>query len=80
VGVWVIMYVPRENKNRTATTHLPLVLEMKLKDEGLVEMFGMADGSAIPVVSVNACGRRVNSLCFRKHLCISQGNTKNNSK
>jgi hypothetical protein len=30
----VIMYVPRENKNRTATAHLPLVLEIKLKDVG----------------------------------------------
>ena len=52
VGAWVIMYVPRENKNRTATTHLPLVREMKLEDRGLVEMFGMADGYKLPSVEV----------------------------
>ena len=31
----------------------------------------MGIASAIPVVSVNACGRRVNYLYFRKHLCTS---------
>jgi hypothetical protein len=41
-----------ENKNRTATTHLPLVLEIKLKDGGRVEMFGMADGYKLPGVEV----------------------------
>ena len=36
--------------------------------------------AAIPVVPANACGRRVDSLCFRKHLCTLLSNTKNNSK
>jgi hypothetical protein len=30
--------------------------------------------TAIPVVTVNACNRRVVSLCFRKHLCTLLSN------
>ena len=50
------------------------VLMNKLCGEG--SLIGVPEGAeyseeaAIPVGPINACGQRVDSLCFRKHLYI----------
>ena len=46
-------------------------------------VYARTDGenpSAIPVVDMNACGRSVVFLYFRKHLCTMLSNKKNNPK